>query len=159
MPRANVGANPGLQDKRHNTDRRFKKRLFFKHFIFGGRRKALRRAADKQGFRFVDEYNPALMGFIILLLTLSVIDGFMTLHLLDHGADEINPIMSFCLELGPWFFLVSKFLLTCFGAMCLLVVSSSYVFGNRFQVRDIFPAMLFLYLMTMVWHSFLYGIL
>ena len=96
------------------------------------------------------------MGFFILILMLSIIDGFMTLHLLDHGAHEINPIMSFCLELGPWFFLVSKFLLTCFGAMCLLVVSNSYVFGNRFQVRDTFPAMLFLYLMMMVWNSFLY---
>jgi hypothetical protein len=118
----------------------------------------LRRAADKLGIKFVDEYNPTLMGFIILLLILSIGDGFMTLHLWDHGAYEINPIMSFCLELGPWFFLVSKFLLTCFGAMCLLVVSNSYVFNNRFQVKDIFPAMLFFYLMTMVWNFFLYAI-
>jgi hypothetical protein len=118
----------------------------------------LRRTADKLGIKFVDEYNPALMGFIILLLILSICDGFMTLHLRDHGAYEINPIMSFCLELGPWFFLVSKVLLTCFGAMCLLVVSNSYVFNNRFQVRDIFPAMLFLYLMTIIWNSFLFAI-
>ena len=96
------------------------------------------------------------MGFIILLLILSIIDGFMTLHLLNHGAREINPIMSSCLESGPWFFLSSKFLLTCFGAMCLLVVSNSYVFGNRLHVRDIFPAMLVLYLMMIVWDSFLY---
>jgi len=44
------------------------------------------------------------MGFFILILMLSIIDGFMTLHHLDHGAHEINPIMSFCLELGQWFF-------------------------------------------------------
>jgi Domain of unknown function (DUF5658) len=129
-----------------------------KHFIFGGRRKTLRRTEDKQGLKFVDEYSPALMGFIVLLLILSIIDGFMMLYLLDHGAHEINPIMSFCLEVGPWFFLASKFLLTCFGVMCLLVVNNSQVFGDRIQVRDVFPAMLFLYLMVMAWNSFLYAI-
>jgi len=40
--------------------------------------------------------------------------------------------------------------------MCLLVVSNSCVFDNRIQVRDVFPAMLFLYLMVMAWDSFLY---
>ena len=118
----------------------------------------LRRAEDKQGFKFVDEYDQAFMGIIVLLLILSIIDGFMTLHLLDHGAYEINPIMSFCLELGPWFFLASKFLLTCFGVMCLLVVNNSQIFGGRIHVRDVFPAMLFLYLMVMAWNSFLYAV-
>jgi len=118
----------------------------------------LRRAADRQGIQFVDEYSPELMGLIILLLILSIIDGFMTLHLLDHGAYELNPIMSFCLGLGPWFFLAGKFLLTCFGVICLLVPGNSCVFGNRIQAGDIFPAMLFLYLMVMAWNSFLYVI-
>ena len=116
---------------------------------------ALRRATDRQGVHFVDEYSPALMGIIILLLILSIVDGVMLLHLLDHGAQEINPIMSFCLEVGPWFFLASKFLLTCFGLMCLLVVSNSYVFDNRLRVRDVFPAILFLYCMLTIWNSYL----
>ena len=118
----------------------------------------MRRATDKQGIRLVDEYDPALLGFIILLIILSIIDGFMTLHLLNHGAHEINSIMSLCLEAGPWFFLASKFLLTSFGGMCLLVASNCCVFENRIHVRDVFPAMLSLYLMVMVWNSFLYVI-
>jgi hypothetical protein len=118
----------------------------------------LRRATDRQGIQFVDEYDRAFMGIVIFLVVLSIIDGFMTLHLLDRGAHEINPIMSVCLELGPWFFLASKFLLTCFGVMCLLVVSNSKVFGGRIQVKDVFPAMLFLYLVLMAWNSFLYAI-
>ena len=118
----------------------------------------MRRATDRQGIKFVDEYDHAFMGVIIFLVILSIIDGFMTLHLLDQGAHEINPLMSFCLDLGPWFFLASKFLLTCSGVMCLLVVSNSQVFGDRIQVRDVFPAMLFLYLVVMAWNSFLYAI-
>ena len=119
----------------------------------------MRRATDRQQIKFVDEYDHAFMGFIIFLVILSIIDGFMTLHLLDYGAHEFNPIMSFSLELGPWFFMASKFLLTCSGVMCLLVVSNSHVFGDRIQVRDVFPAMLVLYLMVMAWNTLLCAII
>ncbi len=103
----------------------------------------------------MDEYSLALMGMIILLLILSIVDGVMSLHLQDYGAQEINPVMSFCLEVSPWFFLASKFLLTCFGAMSLLVVSNSCVFDNRIRVRDVFPVMLFLYCLLTIWNSYL----
>ncbi|MCK7512543.1 MAG: DUF5658 family protein [Desulfobacterales bacterium] len=106
----------------------------------------------------MDAYDQAFMGVILFLVILSIIDGFMTLHLLDHGAHEINPIMAFCSGAGPMVFLASKFLLTCFGVMCLLVVSNSQIFGDRIQIRDVFPAMLFLYLILMAWNSFLYAI-
>jgi hypothetical protein len=155
-PRYQVRTNTGFQDKRYIPDRRFNRRISLKHFILGGRRQELRRTEDKQGFRLVDEYSPTLLGLIILLLILSLVDGLMTLHLLDNDALELNPIMSFCLDLGPWFFLTTKFLFTCFGATCLLVVSNSYAFGGRIHVRDIFPAMISLYLMVMFWNSFLY---
>lgn len=98
------------------------------------------------------------MGLIILLIILSIVDGLMTLHLLDNEVLELNPIMSFFLDLGPWSFLTVKFLLTCFGGTCLLVVSNSYAFGGRIHVRDVFPAMVSLYLMVMFWNSFVYFI-
>jgi hypothetical protein len=116
----------------------------------------VRRVQDRQGLSWVDEYSPRLMGLIILLIILSIVDGLMTLHLMDKDVLELNPIMSFCLELGPWFFLAAKFLFTCFGATCLLIVSNSYAFGGRIQVRDVFPAMVCLYLVVMFWNSFLY---
>jgi hypothetical protein len=124
--------------------------------VFGVRRKSLRRAEGRSGLKLVDEYNPSSMGFIVTLLALSLIDGFMLLAL-DHGVYEVNPIMAFCLAFGPLFFMAGKFLLTCFGATCLLVASNSPVFGGRIHVRDIFPAMLFLYLMAIAWSAYLYA--
>lgn len=118
----------------------------------------MRRTEDKHGLKYVDEYSPTLMGLIILLLILSMVDGLMTLHLLDNDVLELNPIVSFFLDLGPWFFLTAKFLFTCFGAICLLVVSNSYAFGGRIHVRDVFPAMISLYLMVMSWNFFAYFI-
>jgi len=117
----------------------------------------LRRTEDKQGLHFLNEYSSTVMGLILILLILSIVDGLTTLYFLKEDVLEINPIMSFCLDMGPWFFLATKFLLTCFGAACLLVVSSHRAFGGRIQVRDIFPAMVSLYLMVMVWNSFLYA--
>lgn len=149
---------PGFKNRRHIQDRRFSRRISLKHFILGGRRQELRRTEDKQGLNVVDEYSPALMGLILLLLILSIVDGIMTLHLLDNEALELNPFMAFCLDLGPWFFLGAKFLLTCFGATCLLVVSNNHAFGGRIHVRDIFPAMITLYLMVMSWNAFMYVI-
>jgi|WetSurMetagenome_2_1015567.scaffolds.fasta_scaffold30973_3 hypothetical protein len=125
--------------------------------MFGGRRTSLRRAEDRRGLILVDEYSPRLVGFIVLLLALSVVDGFMILYLLNHGVYEVNPLMAFCLELGPSFFMASKFLLTGFGAGCLLVASHCQVFGGRVKVGDIFPAMICLYLMVMAWNSILYA--
>lgn len=52
--------------------------------MFGGRRTSLRRAEDRRGLILVDEYSPRLVGFIVLLLALSVVDGFMILYLLNH---------------------------------------------------------------------------
>jgi hypothetical protein len=145
-------------NRRSRSDRRCGRRLSWHHFFFGGKRRQLRRKEDKHALNFVDEYSPALMGCIVAILVLSILDGFMTLYLLEHDMYEVNPIMSLCLSMGPWFFLYSKFLLTCFGAMCLLVVNNSEVFNDRIRVRDIFPAVLLLYFLVIAWHSFLYSV-
>ncbi|MCU0558816.1 MAG: DUF5658 family protein [Desulfobacterales bacterium] len=145
-------------NRRNPSDRRCRRGLSFHHFLFGGKRRQLRRKEDKHALLFVDEYSPALMGCIAALLVLSFLDGFMTLYLLEHDMYEVNPVMAFCLSLGPWFFLYSKFLLTCFGAMCLLVVNNNQVFNDRIKVKDIFPAILLLYFLVMAWHSYLYSI-
>jgi hypothetical protein len=154
----NAEGDRHLANRRSLSDRRCNRRLSFHHFFFGGKRRQLRRKEDKHALNFVDEYSPVLMGCIVAILLLSILDGFMTLYLLEHDMYEVNPVMSFCLSLGPWFFLCSKFLLTCFGAMCLLVVNNNQVFNDRIRVRDIFPALLFLYFLVIAWHSFLYSV-
>jgi Domain of unknown function (DUF5658) len=48
----------------------------------------------------------------ILLVILSLADGLFTLHLIQHGATEENPLMAYFLGRGPWPFMTAKFLLT-----------------------------------------------
>ena len=73
-----------------------------------------------------DRYQQSLFGVIALILFLSVIDAILTLFLITHGAIELNPVMAFYLDLGPYTFLWVKYALTCVGVMVLLV------FHNRF---------------------------
>ena len=130
-------------------------RISWRHFIFGGRRAHLRREQDRRGFNLVDRYQSRLMLLIVLLMCLSVADGFLTLHLLDNGMYEVNPIMDYLVGLGPGVFLAGKFLFTSFGVTCLVVVSNSYMFGFRVRVKSLLPAVIALYAVVILWDTYL----
>ena len=115
----------------------------------------IRREEDRRRFAVVDRYHSRLMLLIVLLICVSIIDGYLTLFLLDNGMYEVNPVMAYLLGLGPVVFLAGKFLLTCFGVTCLLVVSNSYMFGFRVHVRKILPVMLALYTVVVLWDTYL----
>jgi hypothetical protein len=73
-----------------------------KYFLLGGRRKSARRGSDKRQFIYVDQYRPWLLVAIMLLAILSLSDGLFTLHLIQRGANEVNPVMAWFLNLGAW---------------------------------------------------------
>jgi hypothetical protein len=60
---------------------------------------------------------------ILAVVFLSVIlDGFLTLLLLDRGAYEVNPLMAYVLDISPSAFLAGKYALTCMAALIVLVI-------------------------------------
>jgi hypothetical protein len=107
-------------------DRRRKSPFNSWGLFWGGRRESGRRYTDRQRPMLADRYQQSLFGVIVLILFLSVIDAILTLFLISHGAIELNPVMAFYLDLGPYTFLWVKYALTCVGLMVLLV------FHNRF---------------------------
>ena len=136
-------------------DRRTWRRISWRHFFFGGRRAVLRREEDKRRFNLIDRYHSRLMLSIVLLLCLSVSDGFLTLYLIDNDMYELNPLMASLLRWGPFTFITGKFLLTSFGVTCLVVVSSSYMFGFRVRVKKLMSAMIVLYSTVVLWSTYL----
>ena len=94
-----------------------------KFFLLGGRRKSARRDYDKKRFIYVDQYRSWLLIAIMLLAILSLSDGLFTLHLIERGATEENPVMAWFLKLGGWPFMTAKFLLTFFGILILYAYS------------------------------------
>jgi hypothetical protein len=142
-------------DRRQSGDRRGHRRPRLKFFLFGGRRKSARRGGDKQEFIYVDQYRPWLMFVIILVLILSISDGLFTLHLINLGAIEKNPLMAYFLSLGAWPFMTAKFLLTCFGIVLLLIFHNFYSRILRIQIIAVIPAFVAIFLVVLFWQLFL----
>ena len=143
---------------RRSLDRRSRRRPPLKYMIFGGRRFYARRDSDKTDFIFVDRYSPWLLVVIVLLLILSLADAFFTLYLIEHGATEINPIMAYFLSLGFWPFILSKYVITCSGILCLLVTHNLYFKPLRMHVKSIFPVFILIFLLIIGWQIYLNSI-
>jgi len=101
-------------DRRIINDRRRQPTPFLsRHIISGGRRRSIRREADKKKHIFVDHYSLHLFVKILLLLILSVLDAYLTLALVKESVIvEANPIMALYLEHGDVTFFLEKLLLT-----------------------------------------------
>jgi len=101
-------------DRRTALDRRGKPAdLCSPYMITGGRRRISRRRGDKRKHLIVDSYSSWLWVKLLSIYTLSLIDAYLTVFLIDLGvAEEINPVMAFYLGYGPRSFVVMKVLFT-----------------------------------------------
>jgi len=121
QPRAGGPQDKCSPERRSGVDRRGTSRLTLRSLIWGGRRETIRRREDRQKWTYVDRYQQSLFGVIVIILLLSVVDAILTLLLIGHGAAEINPVMAFYLDLGPYAFLFVKYALTSAGLVVLVL--------------------------------------
>ena len=141
-------------NKRSGLDRRKRKIPRLKYLLFGGQRKMIRRSEDKQQMIILDNYSPRLLTFVLIILTLSLADGFFTLHLTDHGAIEANPVMAYFLDLSPWAFMSVKYLLTSLSVICFLILNNLYFKPLGIRVDRLFPAIIAVFLVVVFWQFF-----
>ena len=142
------------EEKRIRTDRRQRK-VSLRYLLCGGRRQTIRRYEDRQNYFYVDRYRQSLFGVIVLILFLSVMDAILTLYLINHGAIEINPIMAFYLEVGPYTFLFVKYALTSVGLLILLIFRNIVLRPLRMRVDAFFYFILIAFLGVISWHIYL----
>ena len=141
-------------NKRIGLDRRKRKIPRLKYLLFGGRRKMIRRSEDQQRMIILDNYSPGLLAFVLITLTLSLVDGFFTLHLTNDGAEELNPVMAYFLDLSPWAFMSVKYLLTSLSVICFLILNNLYIKPFGIRVGSLFPAIIAVFLVVIFWQSF-----
>ena len=141
------------EEKRSQPDRRQK--LCMRSLLFGGRRETLRRYADRQSFFYVDRYRQSLFGVIVLILFLSVMDAILRVLLINHGAIEINPIMAFYLEVGPYTFLFVKYALTSVGLLVLVIFRNIFLKSIKIHVGSFIYFILIVFLGVVSWQIFL----
>lgn len=154
-PRKTVGQSLSTTERRSGIDRRRAKTPTLRSFLRGGRRETIRRAEDRQRAFHVDRYRQSLFGAIVFILLLSVIDAMLTMLLLHHGAVEINPVMAFYIDVGPYTFLWVKYGLTCIGVVTLLLCHNFVLKSLRMQAGTLLYLVLAAFVGVVSWQLYL----
>ena len=134
-----------LHDRRLLKDRRLKPTSPLTIASLFGSRKYARRQEDKKTYYYVDIYNRRQVTMFLTILMLSVVDGFLTLHLLNMGAEEINPVMRYFLQLGAMPFFLAKYSMSAIALTCLLIHKNYYLLHTHIKTEAVFTAVSFLY--------------
>ncbi len=66
-------------------------------YTFFGRRSSFRREAERNGGGYVDRYGAGLFTALFLLAVLNIMDACLTMHILQGGGWEVNPLVRWAL--------------------------------------------------------------
>ncbi len=121
-------------ERRSGQDRRKNRFNLFRRPFSSRRRRSLRRKVDQLGFYLLDYYNPKIFYAVTLILLLSVADALLTLWLISAGAEELNPVMAYFLDISSNAFMMVKYLMT--STSVVIVVVLNYVFIQRIRLRS-----------------------
>jgi hypothetical protein len=144
-----------LLNRRTGKDRRSHNVPDVKSLFIYRRRKKIRRRNDLYKTSYFDQYRPALLVPIVLIIALSIVDAFLTLFLIDHGAREINPVMAYFLKFGPLTFMSVKYFLTCYSAILLLIFHNVYFRKLKTHARSLFSYVIGAFVIVIGWEIFL----
>ena len=147
--------NTIILSNRSGKDRRTKGGFNIRSFFFGGKREKIRRQEDKKRIFYVDQFSPRLFFTITTIVFLCALDALLTLFLLHRGAYEVNPLMSFFLEFGPYTFFVSKYLLTIVPVICLLMFRNINLRMIKINTRSVLNIMAIFYILVIAWELYL----
>ena len=102
--------------------------MISRYTFYGGRRKDIRREEDKKRHRYVDIYSPRLFSLLLSILTVSCVDAYLTLLMLENKiVTEGNPVMAFYMGFGTLPFLAIKYSLTAKPVVILCIMKNSFI--------------------------------
>lgn len=143
------------KNKRSGTDRRKQDGINFRLLVGDGNRRAIRRQEDQGRIFFVDQYSPILFVTIAAILFLCVIDALLTLFLLNHGANEINPIMAYLMNIGPYVFFIPKYAMTVFASFGLLLFRKVVIQRFNVSTHSLLYLLAWIYVAVVAWELYL----
>jgi len=144
-----------LNDRRSGIDRRKITRPSFRYLCRSGKREKIRRREERKIIFLADRYSQTLFGAILLILFFSVLDALLTLFLIDHDATELNPVMAYYLNVGPYAFFSVKYLLTSVAVIFLLLCQNVFLPTIRIYTRSLFFVAAAAFMSVVVWELFL----
>ena len=117
----------------------------------------MRRAEEHDRPYLVDRVSWTFLATASLLLILTLVDGLITVALLDEGCEEANPLMAYLLDQGTGTFLVGKYVLTALFLPVALVMNHYRLFGTRLRVGHFIPIVVLLYLILIAYQGVLWS--
>jgi len=150
-----VSNNPEYAEKRSGQDRRTHQFPKWKYLLFSGRRARARRQEDVHRTFYFDRYSSNLFAAIVAILMLSVLDALLTLYLIENGSKELNPVMCYFIEHGPFIFMGAKYFLTCTGVIILLLFRNVLQKRSITHTQHIFSFIILAFTSVIAWELYL----
>jgi hypothetical protein len=141
-------ANPiphAANERRNRADRRRRVWWSVCYGSFNPRRRSPPRRLNDFRFHSLDWHSAHLLAVAIVILLLSVGDAFLTLALLQGGANEVNPVMAVSIHRGAAVFAALKMGLTSAGVV-LMVYLARYRFMRLLRVEWVLYGVLIAYM-------------
>ena len=142
---------PDSDERRSGKDRRTHQFPKLKYLLFAGKRSHVRREEDWHGAFYFDRYSSGIFAAIVLILLLSVLDALLTLYLIENGSKELNPVMSYFLQHGPYVFMGAKYFLTCLGVVLLLFFRNALRKRSAAHAQNIFSYIIGAFTTVVIW--------
>lgn len=137
------------QPEQRRADRR---RLSWRTWVYGARharRTEPRRDQDHSGY-YCDRFDTRSFLLATAILVMCLVDSFFTLHLLSHGAVEINPLMNYLIQTDIRLFTSTKALMTGACLVLLFMLLNFRAFG-RIRGSHVLNGAAALYCLLMYW--------
>ncbi len=138
-------------EKRSGKDRRTHRFPKLKYLLLSGKRSKVRRQEDIHRTFYFDRYSSNIFAAIVAILLLSVFDALLTLYLIDNGSTELNPVMSYFLQFGPFVFMGAKYFFTCAGVVILLLFGNVLRRRSTIQTENIFTYIIAVFYTVIAW--------
>jgi len=131
-------------ERRARADRRDRVWWSVWYGSFNPRRRTPPRRLDDSRFHSLDWHSSHLLAVAISILLLSVSDAFLTVTLLQGGADEVNPVMAALIYRSVAMFGALKMGMTSLGVV-LMVFLARYRFMRLLRVEWVLYGVLIAY--------------
>ena len=137
-------ASPSAEGRTYQGDRR---KPSLKSFIYGAfypRRRRIRRDEDRD-HTFLDYHPQHLLVISTIILALSVVDGLLSVHLVNEGMREVNPLMALLANGNPVLFALGKIACTTVGIVALVLTAHMRIY-RVLRASNVLYFFLFVYL-------------
>ena len=99
--------------------------------------------------------GPRVLAAILCIISLTIVDAYLTLDLTSRGAEELNPIMAYYLERSALTFFTVKYLLTCAAIIMILSIKEIHILGGKIRGESLFAFFIFVLASVVQWQLIL----